>query len=183
MRSTSNEGLSAAFTAKDPADFQLRFKDIVSNHEHGQGKFEIFTPELSSKSCMHYRTGAVFAQEKISMRTKFFPRKPIDSRTDGSSNFQTPSSREAPISSPTLVLVLVLVLVLETALHLNSPDWFTIWARRNDNSRSSLQKPRASLKPDERLRRPQPCSSLRLPRPHRPQTREKKLSPSYSAGL
>ena len=45
MRSTSSEGLSAANTAKDPADFQLRFKDIASNHEHGQGKFEIFTPE------------------------------------------------------------------------------------------------------------------------------------------
>jgi len=72
MRSTSSEGLSAAFTAKDPADFQLRFKDIASNHEHGQGKFEIFTPELSSKTCFNYPTACQFAQEKFFVTVKIF---------------------------------------------------------------------------------------------------------------
>src|SRR5262245_60074057 len=41
MLSTSSKGLSATISAKAPWFFQLRFKDIVSNHEHRQGKFQI----------------------------------------------------------------------------------------------------------------------------------------------
>jgi hypothetical protein len=78
MRSTSSEGLSAAVTAKDPADFQLRFKDIASNHEHRQGKFEIFTPERTSKSYIDYPTRRGFAQGKTSHAMKFFWSDPID---------------------------------------------------------------------------------------------------------
>ena len=39
--STSSEGLSATASVKAPWFFQLRFKDIASNHEHRQGKFQI----------------------------------------------------------------------------------------------------------------------------------------------
>ena len=78
MLSTSSKGLSATITAKDPVVTQLRFKDIVSIHEHRQGKFEIFAPDDSLKELVYYRASPRSAQEKISKAAKFFPHKPID---------------------------------------------------------------------------------------------------------
>ena len=78
LLSTSSKGLSATITAKDPVVTQLRFKDIVSIHEHRQGKFEIFAPDNSLKELVYYRASPRSAQEKISKAAKFFPHKPID---------------------------------------------------------------------------------------------------------
>jgi hypothetical protein len=68
--------------------FQLRFKDIVSNHEHRQGKFSFnltsskeHPPEaltLHGACYVYYRRVSCLTQGKINFCEKFFRALPID---------------------------------------------------------------------------------------------------------